>query len=185
MSVVDFHAHILPNADHGSDSIDTSLSQLAGAEAVGVTHIVATPHFYPDHHNADDFMARRARCAGALAERYDGAIQITLGAEVLLCEGLAHLPQLPQLCVEGTNVLLIEMPLIAWARRHIEALFELRELGQFSIVLAHVDRYPPDQVEALLARGFLGQINADSLCHLMERKRLLRWVQQYDIVALG
>ena len=30
--MIDFHAHILPGADHGSDGLETSLRQLALAE---------------------------------------------------------------------------------------------------------------------------------------------------------
>ena len=39
---VDFHTHILPSVDHGSDSIETSLSQLALAKSFGA-------HVYPAH----------------------------------------------------------------------------------------------------------------------------------------
>ena len=42
--MTDFHAHILPGADHGSDGMETSLTQLALAEAAGVDTIIATPH---------------------------------------------------------------------------------------------------------------------------------------------
>ncbi|MEE3459824.1 MAG: CpsB/CapC family capsule biosynthesis tyrosine phosphatase, partial [Candidatus Faecousia sp.] len=42
--MIDFHAHILPGADHGSDGLETSLRQLALAEEAGVDTIVATPH---------------------------------------------------------------------------------------------------------------------------------------------
>lgn len=40
---MDFHAHILPGADHGSRDLDHSLRQLRAAKAVGVDTIVATP----------------------------------------------------------------------------------------------------------------------------------------------
>ncbi|MEG0779012.1 MAG: CpsB/CapC family capsule biosynthesis tyrosine phosphatase [Oscillospiraceae bacterium] len=185
MTRIDFHAHILPNADHGSDSVATSLTQLASAEAAGVTTVVATPHFYPDRHLIEDFLARRNDSMERLTAAYHGKLQILPGAEVLLCEGLVHLPELPQLCVAGTQVLLIEMPMVTWAHRHIHALAELRESGKFTVVLAHVDRYPPKQVEMLLAQGFLGQINGTSLCRLLGRKQLLRWIHEEKIVALG
>ncbi|MEG2000544.1 MAG: CpsB/CapC family capsule biosynthesis tyrosine phosphatase [Evtepia sp.] len=180
---IDFHAHILPGADHGSRTIDTSLFQLTAAKSVGVSTIVATPHFYPDHHTVDDFLTRRARSMQKLMAAYDGDISVIPAAEVLLCEGLVHLPQLPQLCISGTNVLLIEMPFFSWTRRHIESLHALHT--QYTIVLAHVDRYPPDQIQALLAADFLGQLNADSLCRLRGRKQLRQWVSQGNIVALG
>ncbi|MEG2570633.1 MAG: CpsB/CapC family capsule biosynthesis tyrosine phosphatase [Clostridia bacterium] len=185
MKLVDFHAHILPNADHGSNDVSTSLLQLAAAETHGVEAIVATPHFYPDRHHVEDFLSRRESSAGRLAAAYDGSIAVFMGAEVLLCEGIANLPELAQLCIAGTNVLLIEMPMNSWSRRHTSALTELRDMGKFDIVLAHVDRYPSEKMEELLEMGFKGQINAESLCQIRCRKRLRYWLEKYDIVALG
>ena len=59
MDLVDFHSHILPGADHGSDSIDTTLFQLNSAMACGIDRIIATPHFYPNIHTVEDFLSRR------------------------------------------------------------------------------------------------------------------------------
>ena len=43
----DYHSHILPGCDHGSDGIKTSLKQIEMAKSVGIKTICATPHFYP------------------------------------------------------------------------------------------------------------------------------------------
>ena len=61
--MIDFHAHILPGADHGSDGLETSLRQLALAEEAGVDTIVATPHFYPQSDSFSEFLRRRERTA--------------------------------------------------------------------------------------------------------------------------
>jgi protein-tyrosine phosphatase len=42
---IDFHCHVLPGADHGSDSLACSLSQMKKAAAAGIDVIVATPTF--------------------------------------------------------------------------------------------------------------------------------------------
>ena len=44
---LDYHAHILPGCDHGSDGLVTSLKQVEMAASAGVKTICATPHFYP------------------------------------------------------------------------------------------------------------------------------------------
>ncbi|MEG1500895.1 MAG: CpsB/CapC family capsule biosynthesis tyrosine phosphatase, partial [Clostridiales bacterium] len=88
MSRIDFHAHILPRVDHGSDSLSTSLFQLAQAAAVGINTIVATPHFYPDRHHPSDFLLCRQKAFQELRQAYHGDITILPAAEVLLCEGL-------------------------------------------------------------------------------------------------
>ena len=46
--VVDFHTHILPGADHGSDSVETTLRQLEFARDAGVKRLIATSHFLSD-----------------------------------------------------------------------------------------------------------------------------------------
>lgn len=183
--MIDFHAHILPNADHGSDGLETSLAQLAAAKAAGITTLVATPHFYPDHHHLSDFLARRKSCTQRLTEAYSGDIAILPGAEVMLCEGLAHLPNLRELCIQDTNVLLVEMPMVTWTQRYINALIDLQNTVDLTVVLAHVDRYPPAAVDMLFAQGFQGQLNADSLCRYIGRRKLLEWVHEDQIVALG
>ena len=44
--MIDMHTHILPGADHGSRSVEMSLSLIDAALSVGIDKIVATPHFY-------------------------------------------------------------------------------------------------------------------------------------------
>ena len=59
IDICDFHAHILPNADHGSSSVQNSVFQLSMAGKCGVSRIVATPHFYPHKESVCDFVKRR------------------------------------------------------------------------------------------------------------------------------
>ena len=111
IDVVDFHAHILPGADHGSDSIETSIKQLKLAAGEGVTRIIATPHFYPHRHTLDKFLEKRAACAKVLLDACDGTLpEVKLGAEVLLCPGLDKIQGLEKLCLSGTKYLLLELP---------------------------------------------------------------------------
>ena len=81
---IDFHSHILPGADHGSDSLEMSLSQLENAKAAGVSTIVATPHFYPDVDNVPDFLARREKAYDMLCAENTTGIKIVKAAEVQL-----------------------------------------------------------------------------------------------------
>jgi protein-tyrosine phosphatase len=182
---IDFHAHILPHADHGSSSAEMSLAQLNLAKRAGIGTIIATPHFYPDRHDIHDFLKRRDQAYTALDAINDTGIKIVLGAEVLLCEGLAHLDQLEKLTVAGTRVLLVEMPDHPWPDRVVEALGHIASERGLTQVLAHVDRYPKQDIEILFAQGLIGQVNAGAVCALLTRQRVLRWVEQGHIVALG
>lgn len=112
---LDYHAHILPGCDHGSDGLATSLKQVEMAASAGVKTICATPHFYPHKESVESFLRRRKKTAGLLLrELPENAPLIQLGAEVLICDGMERLDGLNRLCREGTNELLLEMPFYAW-----------------------------------------------------------------------
>lgn len=56
---LDYHAHVLPGCDHGSDRLETSLRQLDMAAAAGIRTSAQTPHFYPHKESAESFLRRR------------------------------------------------------------------------------------------------------------------------------
>ena len=181
---IDFHAHILPGADHGSGSLDTSLFQLKSAAESGVGYIVATPHFYPNASEARGFIPARDRAYAELIKGYSGGIRILMGAEVFLCEGLQNYPELHGLCIEGTSTILIEMPNPPWPKRFEETLFSITDRG-YKIILAHIDRYPADDTLRMLGLGFRWQINAEGILHFLLRRRFTRYIEDGAICALG
>ncbi len=182
---IDFHAHILPKADHGSDGLETSLKQVALAKEAGIDLLAATPHFYPGSDTAEAFLERRDRCWGELrAKLGKEAPQILLGAEVQLCRGIDHLQQIRELCFRGTDVLLLELPGDFRFKQFERSLEALRYDCKLQVVVAHVDRYP-ELAEPILDAGFMGQLNASSLCTLFKKKRFYDWIERGSIVALG
>ncbi len=183
--MTDFHAHILPGADHGSDGLKTSLRQLELAEQAGIHRIVATPHFYPQSDDIGEFLARRERTCRELTEAYRGSVRILLGAEVHLCVGLDHLKQLDQLCIRGTDTILLELPFHGYQSGLTETFQRLLESGRFNPVLAHVDRYDAELMNRLFQLGLSGQLNSEPFTRLLGRHRLTRWIDEGAIVALG
>ena len=99
INIVDFHSHILPGADHGSDSLDTSLWQLNCAVNYGVSRIVATPHFYPHRHNLDTFVKRRDEAFMCLKEKMPKDVTVRLGAEAFICPRFEELPNIEKLFI--------------------------------------------------------------------------------------
>lgn len=188
MKIIDFHAHILPRLDHGSRSSQVALGQLALIQNAGVDTVCATSHFYPQEVLVEKFMEAREASFGRLLE-VCGEIprpKIILGAEVLICEGLDQMEGLETLCLEGTNLLLLEMPFSAgaWSSRLYRTVADIADRG-LRPVFAHVDRYPPKLVSALFDMGFEGQINATALDRFFKPSHLLRWMDEGHIVALG
>lgn len=171
----DMHAHILPMADHGSDSVETSLAQLRLAKAAGVDVILATPHFYlRERDTIPAFLARRARAMEALqtaiAASGETLPHVILGAEVTLQVDMDKLPDLEQLCIADTNFILLEMPDYKWSGWVHRALDAIYQRGLRPII-AHLDRYDHACAEALLDTDNLIQVNASAFCPLFLRGR--------------
>lgn len=187
MTEIDFHAHILPGCDHGSKGLETSLKQTALAKAAGVDVICATSHFYGNQSTAEHFLEKRARCWLELkAHLKEDDPKILLGAEVLAFEGIERLPHLKELCLMGTDLLLLEMPFVHWSERLIDSVEALSERSDLRIVLAHVDRYESDQIEMLFSFDRVkGQINVSSLKKRFGSGYLREWMREGKIVAVG
>src|SRR5215208_6680765 len=44
MTIVDFHSHIIPGVDDGSESLEQSLAALQNMWEQGITRVITTPH---------------------------------------------------------------------------------------------------------------------------------------------
>ena len=56
MTFLDIHAHILPGVDDGAKDVQTAITLLEMMKEQRITHVIATPHFYPDADNAEEFV---------------------------------------------------------------------------------------------------------------------------------
>lgn len=183
---LDYHAHVLPGCDHGSDSVETSRKQIAMAAAARVRTVCATPHFYPHKESIPSFLQRREASARLLRENLTAdAPQLQLGAEVLICDGMERLDGLPRLCRSETNELLLEMPFYQWPEAIWDTLYALCERRDIKIVLAHAERYPPEAIEQLIRDNVALQLNSECLTRPLHRKRYLTWIKNGSVKYLG
>lgn len=186
-NVVDFHSHVLPGADHGSAFVEESAAQFKFAKNAGVTRIIATPHFYPHRHSVEKFLARREKSYMLLKDSgvLENAPQIRLAAEVLLCENLHKLPGLSELCIYGTNTILIELPFSDISDPHVKTVSEIMNMG-LDVVLAHADKYPHADIERFVYIGAKLQINANAITSIFNKKpHIYNWLDRGEVVALG
>lgn len=184
LNIVDFHAHILPGADHGSDSIETSLWQINSARNVGVNRIIATPHFYPHRHSVKSFIERRNKAYNILAPHLPPDMEIRLGAEALICTGFERLPDIELLFIEGTKTILIELPFDNFDDGFCRSVEEMKKQG-IDVVLAHADRYSTTNVEKMLRSGARLQINAKALLGLIKRREVYSWLDSGKVAYIG
>ena len=142
--MIDFHSHILPNMDDGSSSLEASIAMLRAAAFQGITHVVATPHFYAWGDDPQSFLERRDRAEKALRKemaRQDGLPRVLMGAEVAFFRGISHSEFLPQLTIRGKRCILIEMPPAPWPEEYYRELEDIRIKWGVIPIIAHIDRY--------------------------------------------
>ncbi len=188
-TVIDFHTHILPALDHGCADIDECHKQLALMKASGTDIAVATSHFYPHEHKVDEFVTKVDSAIAQIKQaQITDAPKLMLGAEVLLCRNLHKMQGFKELCIRGTNVLLLELPLNPLKDAHFDTVETIINDG-YAVVLAHIDRYLKkfgDEIDTLLSMGALAQINAYSLASGSTRKKILSYLESTDkICAIG
>ena len=183
---VDFHAHILPGMDHGSGSTATSRKQLDMAKAAGINTICATSHFYPHAQSCEDFLQKRKICFDKLRSvlKPDDP-KVIPGAEVLVCDGLETMKGIEKLCLEGTNILLLEMPFMKWSRGVVETTEHLCMRDDLNVVIAHADRYPKESIDWFIENGIDLQINIDALGSFFRSRRYINWIKNGYVKYLG
>lgn len=180
--MTDLHCHILPKIDDGAKTPEISLELLRREQEDGVNQIALTSHFISDKITLSDFLQRRQYSFELLKQAVattDMQFQFKLGAEVYFSPELADL-DLSQLCLEGTDYLLIEL-----STRHkpyflTETLQSVQAQG-ITPLLAHVERYPyiMDDLSILydlVNMGVCVQSNAGALIqHPKKILKLIRW----------
>ena len=164
--MIDFHSHILPGIDDGSRDVKMSLAMLRAMKKQGVDTICATSHFYVTQRTPSHYLERRQEAYDLLAPCLpEDAPRILLGAEVLYYPGLSRMEELGDLCLEGTDLLLLEMPFQTWQEYWIREVCDLACSGRYMVLLAHMERYYSQQPrkvwDTLLEMDVLMQANAE------------------------
>lgn len=188
--MVDFHCHLLPAMDDGSDGVDTSLAMIALEQSQGVETILATPHFYGDQETPSAFLERRKDAWQRLQTQCEpDAPKIMLGAEVFYYRGISQSDCLSDFCVEGTNLLLLELPFAPCPNSCYQEVEHLWRLG-FMPMIAHVERYLPFQPDRhMVARlrdlGALIQCNSAFFLQGWKSHKAFSMFKKAEIDALG
>ena len=188
--MIDWHSHILPAMDDGSRDLSESLAMLQMQAEQGVQVAVATPHFYANDESVEAFLQRRQESFDALsAQLPPNAPKILLGAEVRYYQGISRWPELKKLCIQGSRVLLLEMPMCRWTEYMVRELLELASMGSIQLVMAHIERYLPlqdgDVWAKLRERGVLMQVNASFFRGFGNRRKALSLLEKGYIHGLG
>ena len=175
--LIDFHTHILPGIDDGSRNPEETGSMLREELRQGVGTIVATPHFYAQHSSISDFLKKREEAFEktiSLMQDWETVPKILKAAEVYYFPGMGRAEQLPSLALEGSNLLLVEMPFAQWTSGVYREVRDIIEKQRLSVLLVHMERYIPYQKDKSIMEDVLDlpvylQINAGSLLNWKTR----------------
>ncbi len=188
--MIDWHSHILPGIDDGSKNVKESLLMLKLLKEQGADTVVATPHFYPDSSSVKEFLLKRKNSYNELMEYWNNdSPKIILGAEVCYYPGVSRLSELKDLCIEKTDILLLEMPVEKWTGYTVNEVLELACSGEFTVIIAHIERYLKFQSKAVIKRllenGVYMQINAASFDSFFSRKKALKALSDGTVRFIG
>ena len=142
--IIDFHSHILPGIDDGSHSVEESIALLREEAAQGITHVIATPHFYAQYDTPEHFLQKRAEAEALLREemsKHTGLPKLSVGAEVYYFNGISNSDAMLRLTIDQKRCILIEMPQAHWSDGMYQELEGLYSKQNLLPVIAHVDRY--------------------------------------------
>ena len=190
LPIADPHTHILPKMDDGSKNVEESLNLLRKLKEQNVACVAATPHFYSNRVKFEEFLRRREKSYAALRAEYTPELpEIRLGAEVTYFTGISHSEEVLELKIEGTPLLLVEMPFSPWSQQTVSEIAELNYSGKARVLLAHIERYQAFQRPAvwrfLLESGILMQSNADHMLSWYGKRRGIRMFREGRLHVLG
>lgn len=176
--------------DDGSRDTAESISMINMLSMQGIGTVIATPHFYANDETVDSFLERRKSAFERLtAELPEGSPEILLGAEVRYYQGINRMADLKALRIEGTKLLLLEMPMSSWTEYMVRELIEMSGRSSIKVILAHVERYMALQKQSvwnrLLESGILMQVNASFFTSFASKRKALLLLKEGDVHFIG
>ena len=176
--MTDLHTHILPGMDDGPKTLPDAMALLERAALQGVDCIALTSHFSCENESVEAFLARREMAFSALREACPKELTLKRGCEVYFSPRLLT-ENVEDLCLEGTKVLLLELPVLQKPAFLREVLTALVQKG-ITPLIAHVERYQyvaqdPCILADWVELGALIQVNAQSVLDGGLARKLIKW----------
>ncbi len=189
--MIDIHSHCLPAIDDGAKDADEAIMMLEDAGKKGINKVFATPHckIYSEEELKKVLLDREKAYSHLMdeAKRRNAVIPVVKkGFEVYLDKDITLFPSFRNLCMEGTNAMLVEMPCSYWDNFTMARLDALKKAGIVPVI-AHIERYLEfrKNIEKMISEeGVIYQINADAFFgwHRMNLVKRL-WKMGKTVVA--
>lgn len=162
--MIDIHAHILPNVDDGSKSLEETLLMLREEEKSGVSDVICTPHLHAKYRADSEYLNDVFTTVKAAAERQCIGVNLHLGREVFISKHYKmNIKKFSAVMPDGKHVL-AEYD-CDHERDIAETVYELVSEG-YTPIIAHIERYSylnMFDVEEIKGLGARIQVNAESV----------------------
>lgn len=170
----EYHCHILPGIDDGAKDVETSLAMIEMLKEQGIERIVATSHFYAHREKSVAEFLKKRQAAFERIKDKSPIKNIYLGAEVAVEHGISELNDIEKLAVEGTRLILLELPYRTYSKWMSEEIYNIGAEYGLKVMLAHVHRYleyyNKDEMEGILSTKSVMQINNEAFSSWKEKK---------------
>lgn len=181
--LVELHCHILC-IDDGAKNREESMALLSAEQSQGVERIVFTPHFYAHREKSvNDFLEKRQKAFDEIKDE-SPIKNMHLAAEVAIESDLSGLPDIEKLAIEGTNLILLELPYRPFENWMAEEIYNISIKYGLKIILAHphryCDTYTDSQMDQVLSLCSYWQINNEAFGNWKE-SRFVKKLMKRDV----
>lgn len=165
----DIHSHILPAVDDGAQTMQQALELLKLSVSENINQIIATPHFYAERHNFEKQTALVHSAFEAVQTEIKNIklpVVLKQGYEVRYFNGISHCDNIGELCIGGSEFILLELGPEPISDNIINEILELRYCG-LKPIMAHIERYAKQKgfknlKREIISNNILTQVNASS-----------------------
>ena len=176
--MTDLHTHILPGIDDGPKDPETARQLLDLQTNQGVKRIALTSHYHPEMEPLDAFLLRREAAFAELQKVCPPGLTLKKGCEVYFTPALLNMDA-GQLCLEGTSVLLLELPVLQKPAFLTEVLTGLAQRG-ISVLIAHAERYQyvrrdPGMLSRWKELGAVIQLSSGAMTDDPLARKMVKW----------
>lgn len=188
----DIHSHILPNIDDGAENIQEALDLLNLLKEDGVTKVLATPHFYPQDTNLEEYLKLSKKIFQAVKKVTENKElpEIFLGCELLYYDSIGMSEAVSNLCLNNSKYLLLELTDNCINNKLYENILLLKTEIGITPIIAHIERYYRAKeykkfLKFISENNIPVQINATSFFMPMFKRPLKRLLNCDIFIVLG
>lgn len=190
--MLDIHSHILACIDDGAKDLEESVNLLKMMKNDGITHVIATPHFYPQDTSLEEFLSTAELSYKKLISKISGLDlpEIYLGCEMLYFDGLGNSDSIYNLCLNKSEFLLLELTDYSINDRLFSNILSLTQKAGIIPIIAHIERYCKAKnykklIDFVVENNIPVQLNASSFFVPIFKRPLKKLIKSNVITILG